>query len=602
MSETKQHTSTLSPVSSSDHIENATVRDKSPTRVSVVGTDGNLGMEEAEGERGSESESEKKLACNTHSMSDKKHIELLHESSLAATVTPKYPTGTRFVKDSDKYGRIVGFDGELYQVYYPQDGTCDSFTEKDFDEVKFIKPHKRPSQCRRPVNEEEDDKVPRCPKCMEIFSSNPLDKTSGHAPLQSQNCSHVICIDCIQAMRMSSSQSNSRLRSTVDCPFCKKPKSFNAAEPTICLPMCQMVALYNKMELKRGDELKREKVQEQQRKERKDKSNKRQRSSKDGRTESKQRSKHDGQKKDKISSKSSLKTACLSNIKCTSCKKDKLANKFSSKQLERANKEKQRVLCRRCEEKGNLQKQLGSGFDKVSTTLLVAKEQGSKPKFLTTIVPYENGAAAAKQSNPLPSNLTLDGYSREPWSRFANDDLQQEELWTKSYLWSTGDAIAGFLSFLKKHGKSAYGTFLLPDGTDGFFVIPFDQPPPPLETRQDDSRNVFQCKCILGLGLIGPKWEEGHASSSTLRKLLAAEFKTSQSLAEVPKGSVQVVKKLAGPAAPVSRGVQNWFRERIVIKEDEEDDKQPPYPLDEQLEVVKSNCSPHLAMSAEVEL
>jgi hypothetical protein len=33
------------------------------------------------------------------------------------------------------------------------------------------------------------------------------------------------------------------MRSTVDCPFCEKTRSFNAIEPTICQAMCQMVSL-----------------------------------------------------------------------------------------------------------------------------------------------------------------------------------------------------------------------------------------------------------------------------------------------------------------------------------------------------------------------
>ena len=352
---------------------------------------------------------------------------------------------------------------------------------------------------------------------------------------------------------MSSCSSNSRLRATVDCPICKKPQSFNGKDPTICLAMCEVVSLYNKMEAKRDHETKPSNHLEQAKSDRKRESS---------------TNREDRKKRQQKATKQEMKKKSAKNMKCMSCSKEKHIEKFSSKQLKKGmNGDK--VFCGRCEEKGKIQSKWGSGFGKYSTTISVAKTERSKPSFLTTVVPWCNGYAQ-KQVNGLPANLTIYGYSRESFSRLSNEDLEQEAVWTKSQLWSTGDGIRSLLRFLHQEKKSAYGTFLLPNGKDGFFVIPFDQTPP---------TDIFICKYVIGLGVTGsdPKEEfgstasnEGKESTSTLRKLLAAEYKTSQSLDEVPKGSVAAKKYYAGPvasSAPPGRTGSDWFRERIVIKD-----------------------------------
>ena len=471
----------------------------------------------------------------------------------------KYPRGTLFMDSTDRYGRVVGFDGCSYQIYYPKTGDCHVQREADLSDVKVIQPHKRPTQKEKSVDSGEN--IPCCPMCKILFSSNPHNKASGCLPIQSQNCSHVICIDCVQSMRMSSCSSNTRLRATVDCPICKKPQSFNGKDPTICLAMCEVVSLYNKMEAKRDHEMKPSNCLEQAKLDRKRESS----TSREARKKRQQKAtKQDHPSEKKKSAKS---------MKCMSCSKEKHIEKFSSKQLKTGMKG-DKVLCRRCEEKGKVQSKWGSGFEKYSTIISVAKTERSKPKFLTTVVPWCNGYAQ-KQVNVLPANLTIYGYSRESFGRLSNEDLEQEAVWTKSQLWSTGDGIRNFLRFLQQEKKSAYGTFLLPNGKDGFFVIPFDQPPP---------TDIFICKYVIGLGVTGtyPKEEfgftasnEGKESTSTLRKLLAAEYKTSQCLDEVPKGSVAAKKHYSGPvasSAPHGRTGSDWFRERIVIKDSEDEE------------------------------
>ncbi len=441
------------------------------------------------------------------------------------------------------------------------------------------------------------------------------------------------------------------LRSTVDCPFCDKKQAFNAMDPTVCLSMCQMVTMYKRMRgmQKREDYSKRinqqdrqmrrkkERARRQKRKERKererienmkrqkrgleeekvdpnehgvkpgstitgpvrenmnypaDNSEPRPKRSKSGLVRER-RVKIKGDGKERTSSCRSTSSKSSSKCKrltCATCKRKKEVEKFPSKQIQRRKQGKENIYCRRCEEKGVIQKKLGRGYDKVSTALSVSKEHESKAKFLTTLVPWKHGKAL--KESPLPSDLTLDGYTRESWGLLGNNDFEQESMWTKGYLWSTsGEKVANFLQFLRVHEKSAFGTFLLPDGTDGFFVVPYDQTP--LSKKE----NIFQSKYILGLGLVGeklakddgnqqpntpsvgiePDVEEsgGNDSANTLRNLLAAEAKNRDSLAMVPKGSVKVVKKILVPEAPKAQyngGGSDWHRERIIIIQDGESD------------------------------
>lgn len=621
---------------------------------------------------------------------------------ITVPIEAKYPTGTRFVhKDTQKYGRVVGFDTSeglggkgIYQIYYPQDASCDSFAAVDFDRVQIIKSHKRPSnnhnvshhQKDNSGDNDNDDQVPRCLMCTEMFSSNPqLTNGSGKTPIQSQKCSHVICIDCIQAVRIRHGRSQKqlhvggirvntpsirKLRSTIDCPFCNKPKAFNAVEPTVCLSMCRMVKLYQQLNQRKelegqrvNVEIKdREKHRRDRRRYKLDKKEQHENDRKRRHTHierDKQRRQHPKPKKkrqeesevnlgkngehanshQKTNQRERTKPAFLpdaideangdddgcgnkskdysisvmssssceksgskaSKRRCGTCKKEKETENFSSKQLQRGKKGKSSILCRRCEEKGIVQRQFGKGVDKIGTALFSSKEHGSKAKFLTTIIPCEIDASTDEnmlpmKETPLPSKLILDGYTRDEWGCLTNKDSEQENIWIKTTLWSTGgDKVANFISFLHKHRKSAYGTFILPDGTDGFFVVPYDQPLPQVKrkVKKNDSSShfVFKSKHVLKVGLIGESWaaEENNSlakarsggisntgSGSTLRKFLAAESKNRLSLASVPQGSVKIVKKVVRPEAPgkqLNGGACDWFREKIVIKEAGEDDE-----------------------------
>ena len=540
-------------------------------------------------------------------------------TSINVESSQKYDSGSRFIQmDSEKYGRIVGFNGERYQVYFPHDKSCHEYTEDDFKAVKFIKPQKRPSPNIKPRKEGEGnkDKVLRCLRCDSRFASNPNDNVSGRAPVQSQNCAHVMCVNCVQAIRMNSSSKNGnashrKLRATVDCPFCKKSKSFNAVDPTICVAMCHMVKLYEEMEHQRNEDRIRKKIEQEDKKERIKK--RRHHTHHTHHSPSKSHNKIDDPARSKRvkKEKGNIPKATSSSrknksIQCKSCKKEKSFDKFSSKQIDKM-KRKVPPLCRNCEGKGDIDKQFGKGAGKLST-IIYSKKPGSSSvaKFLTTAVPWDNRNKTMKNQTPLPSHLTIDGYTRDSWGLLNNDDKEQEEqCWVKEYFWGSGNGVPPFLKFLNEHKKSAYGTFVLPDKNDGFLVIPYDQ--------TIRSGHIFQCKYVLGLGLHGDKSggsidnsksnsikenpsviDQEDGPSSTLRKLLATEFKTSQSLMAVPQGSVKAAQKLSsrpeGPAA--SLGPANWFRQRIVIQEDGEGDADDTSPLKKNFNVDDTSDSP----------
>lgn len=72
-------------------------------------------------------------------------------------VKAKYPIGTRFFQTLADYGgqrvegRVVGFDGDYYQIYFPaiaQD--CRPMKESELDRLIPAEPHQRPSSRDKP--------------------------------------------------------------------------------------------------------------------------------------------------------------------------------------------------------------------------------------------------------------------------------------------------------------------------------------------------------------------------------------------------------------------------------------------------------------------
>ena len=244
----------------------------------------------------------------------------------------KLKLGTRFIHPGppEKYGRIVGYNAKTkyYQVYYPKTLECESLSETIMSKMTLIS-HKRP-RMKRKLSVEEMQKLATAPSCE--FCNIPFEAAtdSGKCPIQSQNCSHLLCFDCIQAMRVRETQNNpKKIRSTVDCPFCDGRRSFNASHPLICQAMCQMVTLFQSRNIQHLADS-------------------------DKASSNVECSTNKRPLLGKSSSKNNIHMSCLS------CQQAKPAEKFSSKQLKRKSTGKGNFLCRRCEEKDAIKKKFGS--------------------------------------------------------------------------------------------------------------------------------------------------------------------------------------------------------------------------------------------------
>ncbi len=105
------------------------------------------------------------------------------------------------------------------------------------------------------------------------------------------------------------------------------------------------------------------------------------------------------------------------------------------------------------------------------------------------------------QNEDLPLEITLDRYTREPWSRHSstpqNDSCKWKGIWLKST--DKKGRLRGFLKFLKGRSKAAFGKFVSPHpdevtGEDctALFLVPFEQPPFPSKDilEKEDVSNV----------------------------------------------------------------------------------------------------------------
>jgi hypothetical protein len=358
----------------------------------------------------------------------------------------KFKLGARFINPGppERYGRVVGWDGKYYQLYYPKTLACESMLESVLSTMNFVS-HKRP-RMKRKLSTEEHRKLSEHPVCGLCNLPFQAELGSGKCPVQSQNCSHLLCFDCIQAIRVRETQSSCKktMRSTVDCPFCEKTRSFNAVEPTICQAMCQMVSLLESRVI----------------------------------DYSVCKKKIFHEKEAEMKSSSSSDTATDKNVRCPYCNETKPAENYSTKQTQRRINGKRNFQCRRCEEKEIITRRFGNHDNsKYCTSLSILNEGSKKPKFLATILPVSDvNGNEVFQCHPLPGHLNITGYTREEYARLSN--TEQENLWTKCYFWCTNDKkMMDLLNFLSSEKKSAYGIFLLEDKeTDGFFIIPHDQP------------------------------------------------------------------------------------------------------------------------------
>ena len=119
------------------------------------------------------------------------------------------------------------------------------------------------------------------------------------------------------------------------------------------------------------------------------------------------------------------------------------------------------------------------------TILLAPAPKAPNPDFLATARYHQDPPLS--QAEDLPFEITLDSYTREPWSHTKpqSSHLGQAVEWHGRWLKAIDDKrrLPGFLSFLKGRKKAAYGQYDSPhpDESTGetpmaLFLVPFDQP------------------------------------------------------------------------------------------------------------------------------
>lgn len=276
------------------------------------------------------------------------------------------------------------------------------------------------------------------------------------------------------------------------------------------------------------------------------------------------------------------KRARKETLTCSKCLVAKNEEKFSSKQWGRGVQGKRRkVYCRRCEEKCLVRQRVGLTKEKLCIRINTKTSRIAKAKCIATMIPLNS------ETSFLPSELTLNGYTREPWSLKGGEF---DTLWQIVILSCIvgNDKVVEFVDFLNRYQKSAYGTFLLKDGNDGFFFVPYYEQPRSRSRPADDEGKpsaTLVCKYILGLNLSGQKTNEerfnhhhyernndseDYISPSLLGSLLLAQSKTDCCLADVPRGSVKTAPKLNNNISPSKKSnvTKDWFRPRLTVKED----------------------------------
>jgi len=241
---------------------------------------------------------------------------------------------------------------------------------------------------------------------------------------------------------------------------------------------------------------------------------------------------------------------------------------------------------------------------------MVAPSPGAPGEFLATVT-TNNG-------EDLPFEVTLDNYTRDNWGTAAKCS-GVDVTWKEIQLYSIDgrNKLPGFLKYLKERKKSAFGQFLLPDGTSdddsikGLFVLPFDQP-------VSSDQNFCYCKYILNHKLVLKPTQKANmleeqlpshqptanvtsaeadqtnpvvqrrgtvqagdpplpmkktppSSVAPLKKgllgnMLGAQRKTAQHLAAVPRSAVQKKEEVSCMSASSSQNAIAKFREEIHQK------------------------------------
>jgi hypothetical protein len=125
--------------------------------------------------------------------------------------------------------------------------------------------------------------------------------------------------------------------------------------------------------------------------------------------------------------------------------------------------------------------------------------------FLATLQPVSTPSAACTDNDEedLPFEITLDRYTRDPWSVL---EPSNEKIWKSCWFQSIDDKkrLPGFLKFLTNRKKAAFGLFQSPhpdevtgDLNTAVFLVPYQQPIFPIDSQDRSKSDLIFVKYCL---------------------------------------------------------------------------------------------------------
>lgn len=231
---------------------------------------------------------------------------------------------------------------------------------------------------------------------------------------------------------------------------------------------------------------------------------------------------------------------------CRYCKKSLCQRHFSSSQWD-----KEKRTCRSCGKRREKEKLCrGKDITTVSShsgtmRIMLAKKPGAEAKFLCEVVPV-----SYLSQNDLPSEITLEGYTRQEWGMVSDNDARD---WKMMHFKSVDDKryLEGFLENLSSRRKAAFGAFALPNGTCGVLVVPFFQPEP--DGYVGKKGKFLFCKYVLGLDCLEQEGEYPLPSSSKQPLSAATPVNTGQDFRLIEPKTTQAFHQSSDEDEPDSK-------------------------------------------------
>lgn len=256
----------------------------------------------------------------------------------------------------------------------------------------------------------------------------------------------------------------------VQCPTCMANGAFNVRDPTVSLVMCELVRFSAEISEKK----KRHQDKMEQRKREKEKVK---------------------MKSDKERKRSPIKRKEKGKTRNSS---DRNLNGGS-----RENRKKARCGAsarRSASASSKTREEIPPGSMRLQST----KSDG-RVSFLADLVLVQD-PSQTRGPVQLPREIVLTGWTRDDWSRASSGDPDQDMLWQRIQLRSIDGErrLPIFLRHIEERQKAAYGQFLLPDGRDGFFVVPYEQPELLFCGTEAKRDGVLFCKIIMDVNLLSP--------------------------------------------------------------------------------------------------